>query len=140
MSIYLQGDVYVHRRVGTYTVREAHWFKSSFTGNNAPFNTNGIQCIYKRNENKQTKFVCTLNIYKKTSVLCTRKINMYMKEFEYVQENMYVHKKNFGSYTVREAHDRLRNFEEKRVRFYLQIGWIMEKRSVSLLKSFEKIL
>ena len=26
----------------TYTLREAHWFKSSFTGNNAPLNTNGI--------------------------------------------------------------------------------------------------
>ena len=42
-------NMYVHKECwfGTYTVREAHWFKSSFTGNNAPFNTNGIQCIYR---------------------------------------------------------------------------------------------
>src|ERR1051325_4481996 len=40
--IYVQTKMDVHRRVGTYTIREAHWFKSSFTGNNAPFNTNGI--------------------------------------------------------------------------------------------------
>src|ERR1051325_1030212 len=44
-AIYVQTKMDVHRRVGTYTIREAHWFKSSFTGNNAPLNTNGIQCI-----------------------------------------------------------------------------------------------
>ena len=97
----------VHRRVGTYTVREAHWFKSSFTGNNAPFNTNGIQCIYKWNENKRTKFVYTW-VFTEIFVLYTSKIDMYIKELDMYKEIiMYI--KEFGTYTVREAHDRLRN-------------------------------
>ena len=126
----------VHRRVGTYTVRVAHWFKSSFTGNNAPFNTNGIQCIYKRNENKRSKFVL-IWVFTKVSVLCTSK-NWYVhKTIGYVHGNNYVHKKNFGTYTVREAHDRLRNSRKNEFGFIVQIGSIMEK-DVSLMKSFEK--
>ena len=34
--------MYTKECYGTYTVMEAHWFESSFTGNNAPFNTNGF--------------------------------------------------------------------------------------------------
>ena len=49
ICMYLERVWYVQRNImytkecyGTYTVREAHWFESNFTGNNAPFNTNGI--------------------------------------------------------------------------------------------------
>ena len=48
----------VHRGVGTYTIRVAHWFESSFTGNNAPFNTNGIQCKMKTN-GRSLSVLCT---------------------------------------------------------------------------------
>ena len=48
---------------------------------------------------------------------------------------MYI--KGFGTYTVREAHDRLRYSRKKRVQFYRLIGSIMEK-DVSLMKSFEE--
>ena len=96
-----------------------------------------MEMVYKQ-VNRWTK-VCYTWIFTKVSVLCTSKIDMYIKRIGYVQGNNYVHKR-IGTYTVREAHDRLRNSEEKQVRFYLQIGSIMEKRCVSLLKSFEKIL
>ena len=32
MSMYVQVNMYVHRRVGTYTVREARWFKINSPG------------------------------------------------------------------------------------------------------------
>ena len=63
---------------------------------------------------------------------------MYVhKEFWDVQGNMYVHKKNFGTYTVREAHDRLRNSRENEFGFIVKSdrSW---KNDVSLMKSFEK--
>src|ERR1051325_6183081 len=50
---------------------------------------------------------------------------------------MYI--KRIGTYTVREAHDRLRNSRKNEFGFIFKSGrsW---KKSVSLLKSFEKIL
>ena len=99
----------VHRRVGTYTVRVAHWFKSSFTRNNAPFNTNGIQCIHKQSENKRSKFVCTLQ---RCLYYVQVKIVVYMKDFDMYKEKIMYIKEFFGTYTVREAHDRLRNLRK----------------------------
>src|ERR1051325_9317546 len=55
------------------------------------------------------------------------KIGIYIKELNMYKEIcMYI--KRIRTYTVREAHDRLRNSRKTRVRFHLQIGSIMEKR------------
>ena len=71
-------------------------------------------------------------------VLCTSKIDVYIKELDMYKEIiMYI--KRIGTYTVREAHDRLRNLRKNEFGFIVQIRSIMEK-DVSLLKSFEKIL
>src|ERR1044072_1570560 len=87
-SIYVQRGMDVHRRVGTYTMMVAHWLKSSFTGNNAPFDTNGVQ-LYIQTKWKRTievymclskKYLCYVQI--KICILhekylrCTRKICM----------------------------------------------------------------
>src|ERR1044072_2857441 len=96
-------NVDVHRRVGTYTIRGAHWFKSSFTGNNAPFNTNGIQYTQMKRKRTIEVYLC-LSIHKKVSVVYTGKI-LYEKNLICTRKNMYVHKECwFGTYTVREAH------------------------------------
>ena len=79
---------YVHKRIGTYTVREAHWFKSSFTGNNAPFNTNGIQYTQMKRKRMIEVYLC---LSKKVSVLCTDKNCMCLERVWYVQRNiMYI--------------------------------------------------
>ena len=62
-------------------------------------------------------FQICLNVYKEMN--STRK-------GVYVQGNEYVHRR-VGTYTVREAHDQLRNSRKKLVQFYLQIESIMEK-------------
>ena len=68
----------VHRGVGTYTIRVAHWFESSFTGNNAPFNTNGFS-VYTDETDTSDRSLSVLKYFsKKVSVLCTDK-NFCMK-------------------------------------------------------------
>ena len=55
-----------------------------------------------------------------------KEIIMYIKEFDmYKEKIMYI--KEFGTYTVREAHDRLRNSRKNEFGFIVQIGSIMEK-------------
>jgi hypothetical protein len=86
-SYYVQRKMDVHRRVGTYTVRVAHWFESSFTGNNAPFNINGIQfeCTDETETNDRS-FICEKVFSKRVSVLCTDKsFVFFMKSIWYVQ-------------------------------------------------------
>src|ERR1043165_1223857 len=89
--------------VGTYTVMVAHWFKSSFTGNNAPFNTNGIQ-LYTDETETNDRSLSVFKYSQKVSVVYTGKI-LYEKNLICTRKNMYVHKECwFGTYTVREAH------------------------------------
>ena len=65
--------------------------------------------------------------------------NMYIKELDMYKEiNMYI--KRIGTYTVREAHDRLRNSRKKRFGFLSSNRVDHGKRCVSLLKCFEKVL
>ena len=97
-SIYVQTKMDVHRRVGTYTIRVAHWFKSSFTGNDAAFNINGIQfeCTDETETNDRS-FICEKVFSKRVSVLCTDK-SFVWKVFRY-KENVYVHKECWFEYT-----------------------------------------
>src|ERR1051325_2787423 len=76
---------------------------------------------------QKVSVLCTgknLYVYEK-NLICTRKICMYIK--------------NVGTYTVREAHDRLRNSRENEFSFIVKSdrSW---KKDVSLMKSFEKDL
>ena len=103
----------VHRRVGTYTVREAHWFESNFIGNNAPFNINGIQfeCT-DETETNDWGFICEKVFSKRVSVLCTDK-SFVWKVFDMYKENVYVHKECWFEYT--------------------QVKWKANNRSLSVL-------
>src|ERR1044072_9930602 len=101
---YVQRNNYVHKRIGTYTVKEAHWFKSSFTGNNAPFNTNGMQCIYRRNGKRMIEVYLCLS--KKVSVLCTDKSCILHENYLICTKKICMYIKNVGTYTVRVAHCR----------------------------------
>ena len=85
-SIYVQIKMDVHRRVGTYTVREAHWFESIFTGNNVSFNTNGIQCICTDKTKTKDRSLSVKKYFQKVSVLCTDKSFVFWKETVYVWE------------------------------------------------------
>ena len=92
--------------------------------------------VYKQ-VNRRTK-VCYTWVFTEIFVLYTSKIDMYIKELDMYKEIiMYI--KEFGTYTVREAHDRLRNSRKNEFGFIFKSGrsW---KKSVSLLKCFEKIL
>ena len=109
ICMYLEKDLICTRKYYVHKImlwdlhrKEAHWLESSFTGNNAPFNTNGISVYKQTNENKRKKFVYVW-ILTKMFWICTMKFR-------------YVHKR-IGTYTVREAHDRLRNSRENEFGF-----------------------
>ena len=95
-------------------------------------------CVYTSEVKTNDRSLSVLEYLQKTSVLCTSKNYYVHKRIWYVQGNMYVHKKNWdlhregGPWSVKK-------FEEKRVRFYLQIGSIMEK-DVSFVEKFWKDL
>src|ERR1051325_4802549 len=75
----------VQRRVRTYTVREAHWFESIFTGNNVSFNTNGIQCICTDRTKTKDRILSVKEYFQKVSVLRTDKRYLKKKYLCYVQ-------------------------------------------------------
>ena len=85
-----------------------------------------MESAYRQaNENKRTKFVI-LEYLQRWLYYVQGKINMYIKRIGYVQGNNYVHKKNWDLH--REGGPwSIKKFEEKLVRFYLQIELIMEK-------------
>ena len=83
-AIYVQTKMDVHRRVGTYTIREAHWFESSFTENNAPFNTNGTWLYIQMKRKRESEVYLWKSIFKK-KYLCYVQIKVCMKRIWYVQ-------------------------------------------------------
>ena len=117
-SIYVQIKMDVHRRVGTYTVREAHWFESIFTGNNVSFNTNGIQCICTdKSKTKDRILICKRVFSKSICVMYRWKVYLnylcyvqmkvckkYLTKVGYVQRNIMYIKECYGTYTLMEAH------------------------------------
>ena len=95
-AIYVQRKMDVHRGVGTYTVRVGHWFESSFTGNNAPFNTNGIHLYIQTKQKRTTEVYLCLS---KKYLYCVQ-IKICMERIWYVQgKDMYVHKECWFVYT-----------------------------------------
>ena len=83
-----------------------------------------MEYVYKQaDENKRKKFVYAW---------------IFTKMFEYVQGKFNMYIKRIGTYTVREAHDRLRN-SRKKTGSVLSSNWVDHgKGCVSLLKSLLK--
>ena len=66
------------------------------------------------------------NEYVHEGVFIYKEMNMYIGGLFMYKDFEYVHKR-IGTYTVREAHDQLRNSRKTLIRFYLQVESIMEK-------------
>src|ERR1044072_4703131 len=74
--------------------------------------------VYASEVKTNDRSLSVLEYLQKVSVLCTGK-SWYVHEKNWIYTKkicMYI--KNVGTYTVREAHDQLRNSEKKRIRFY----------------------